>query len=50
MIEFLKIVLKLIMRSTSTAFVGELANFVVGCSFIIPATIMYQFNKKRKLQ
>lgn len=49
MIEFLKIVLKLIMRSTSTAFVGELANFVVGCSFIIPATIMYQFNKKKKI-
>lgn len=48
MIEFLKIVLKLMMKSTSTAFVGELANFVVGCSFIIPATIMYQFNKKKK--
>lgn len=48
MIEFLKIILKLLMRSTTTAFVGELANFVVGCSFVIPSTIMYQFNKKKK--
>lgn len=49
MIEFIKIVLKLIMKSTSTAFVGELANFTVGCAFIIPATIMYQFNKKKSV-
>lgn len=48
MIEFLKIILKLLMRSTTTAFVGELANFVVGCSFVIPSTIMYKFNKKKK--
>ena len=33
--EFLKILLKLLIKGTSTAFVGELANFVVGCSFII---------------
>lgn len=46
-IEFLKIVLHLIMKGTTTAFVGELANFVVGCSFILPATIMYQFKKKK---
>lgn len=49
MIEFIKIVLNVLMNVTTTAFVGELANFLVGCSFIVPATIMYQFNKKKNV-
>lgn len=48
MIEFLKILLKLIFKGTSTAFVGDLANFAVGCSFILPASVIYDFNKKKK--
>ena len=48
MIEFVKILLKLLMKGTSTAFVGDLANFVVGCSFILPASIIYLFKKTRK--
>ncbi len=48
MIEFCKIVLKLLFKSTSTAFVGELANFAVGCSFVLPASIMYLFHKNKK--
>ena len=48
MIEFLKIVLKLLMKGTSTAFVGDLANFVIGCSFILPASVVYDFHKKKK--
>ena len=48
MIEFCKIVLKLLFKSTSTAFVGELANFTVGCSFIVPASIIYLFRKNKK--
>lgn len=47
MIEFLKIVLKLVMKGTSTAFVGELANFAVGCSFILPASIIYLVKKNK---
>ena len=35
--EFLKILLKLLIKGTSTAFVGDLANFLVGCSFVLPA-------------
>ncbi len=46
--EFLKILLKLLIKGTSTAFVGELANFVVGCSFIIPAATIYAFKKTKK--
>lgn len=48
MIEFCKILLKLVMKGTTTAFVGDLANFVIGCSFILPASILYQFKKTKK--
>ena len=46
--EFLKILIKLLIKGTSTAFIGELANFVVGCSFIIPASVLYIMNKTKK--
>ncbi len=48
MIEFIKIILKLVIKGTSTAFVGELANFVVGSALILPATIIYSFKKNKK--
>ncbi len=48
MIEFVKIIVKLILKGTSTAFVGELANFIVGCSLVLPASIIYAMNKTRK--
>ena len=43
MIEFCKVLLKLVIKGTSTAFVGDLANFVIGCSLILPASILYLF-------
>ncbi len=45
--EGIKIVLKLLLKSTSTAFVGDLANFVVGCSFVLPATFWYHAHKSK---
>lgn len=45
--EGVKILLKLLVKGTSTAFVGDLANFVVGCSFVLPATIWYHAHKSR---
>lgn len=48
MIEFCKIMLKLLIKGTSTAFVGDLANFVIGCSFILPASVIYMFHKTKK--
>lgn len=48
LIEFIKIVLKLFMKGTSTAFVGELANFAVGSSFVIPAATLYYANRTKK--
>lgn len=46
-VEGIKILLKLLLKGTSTAFVGDLANFVVGCSFVLPATIWYHIKKSR---
>lgn len=48
MIEFCKIILKLLFKGTSTAFVGDLANFIIGCSFLLPASIIYLFRKNKK--
>lgn len=48
MMEFVKILLKLFIKGTSTAFVGDLANFAVGCSFILPASVVYAFKKSKK--
>lgn len=48
MMEFLKILLKLLVKGTTTAFVGDLANFVIGCSFILPASVIYAFGKKKR--
>ncbi len=45
--EGVKILLKLLLKGTSTAFVGDFANFAVGCSLVLPATIIYHLNKSR---
>ncbi len=46
--EALKILLKLLLKGTSTAFVGDLANFIVGCSFALPATIVYHIRQSKR--
>lgn len=45
--EAIKILLKLLIKGTSTAFVGDFANFCVGCSFVLPAVILYHIKKSR---
>jgi len=45
--EFIKILVKLMFKPTSTVFVGELANFAVGCSLVLPATAIYSFKKTK---
>ena len=45
--EVVKILLKLLLKGTSTAFVGDFANFVVGCSLVLPAVIVYHTKKSR---
>ncbi|MGF0034303.1 ECF transporter S component [Bariatricus sp. SGI.154] len=45
MIEFIKILLNFAVNGTSTAGVGEVANFLIGCALVVPAALIYQ--KKR---
>ena len=45
--EGVKILLKLLVKGTSTAYVGDFANFVVGCSFVLPATFVYHAHKSK---
>ncbi|MGL4656215.1 MAG: ECF transporter S component [Sarcina sp.] len=47
-IEVFKNLLFILFRGTSTGGVGELANFLIGVSFIIPASLIYHRNKTRK--
>ena len=47
-IEGIKILLKIVMKGTTTAFVGDFANFVIGCGLVVPATIIYFIKKNRK--
>ncbi|MBR6365578.1 MAG: ECF transporter S component [Lachnospiraceae bacterium] len=48
-VEFVKIILKaLILKPTSTAFVGEYANFVVGCALVVPASFIFQCRRSFK--
>ena len=46
--EGIKILLKLLLKGTSTAFVGDFANFVVGCFFVLPATLIYHLHKTKR--
>lgn len=46
-VEFIKNLLQL--TSTSTAGVGELANFVIGSSLIFPAALIYKRKKNKKM-
>ena len=45
--EAIKILLKLLIKGTSTAFVGDFANFAVGCSLVLPATIFYHAHRSK---
>lgn len=47
-IEAVKILLKLLIKQSSTAYVGDLANFIIGCCLVVPASIIYQKYKTKK--
>lgn len=46
--EVVKILVKLIIKPTSTAFVGEFANLVIGWAMVVPAGIIYEHRKMKK--
>ena len=47
-VEGVKILLNLAINGTITAGVGELANFIMGCAFVVPAGLIYRNRKTRK--
>jgi len=47
--EAVKILLKLLLKGTSTAYVGDFANFAVGCSLALPAVFLYHTRKTRRM-
>ncbi len=47
-IELVKIFVKLVLKGTTTAYVGDFANFFIGCTLIVPASIVYHLKKNRK--
>ena len=47
-IELVKILINLLINGTATAFVGEIGNYLLGCSFIIPAALIYKNRKTKK--
>lgn len=46
-IELVKILLNLAVNGTITAGVGEFANLLIGCAFVLPAGIIYQRKHSR---
>ena len=46
-IELVKVFVKLVIKSTSTAFVGDFANFFIGCTLVVPASIIYHLKKSQ---
>jgi riboflavin transporter FmnP len=46
--EAVKILLKIVLKGTSTAFVGDFANFILGCAFVVPASVVYHTKKTKK--
>lgn len=47
-IEALKVLLNLLLHGTATAGIGEFANFLLGCAFVVPASIMYARHRNLK--
>lgn len=48
LIELIKILVKLMLKGTSTVYVGDAANFVIGCCLLLPAGIIYKKNRTKK--
>ena len=39
---------KVCIKGTTTAFVGDFANFILGCFFAVPASVVYHFHRTKK--
>lgn len=46
--EVVKVLVRLVLKPTSTGFVGELANLTFGCCMVVPAGLIYKYRKTKK--
>lgn len=42
LIELIKVILNVVIKGTMTMGIGDVANFLIGCAFCIPAALIYQ--------
>ena len=47
LIELVKILVHLVTKGSLTAGIGDVANFLFGCSYIIPAGLIYRYHHKK---
>ncbi|MEN8079023.1 ECF transporter S component [Clostridioides difficile] len=47
-IVILKVILRFLLKGTGTAFVGEVANIIIGLALVVPAAYIYHRNKSKK--
>jgi len=47
-IELIKVLLNFVLNGTVTAGVGEVANLIIGCGLVVPASIIYNHKKSKK--
>ncbi len=47
-IEAVKVLLNLLIDGTTTMYIGEAANFIMGCSFVLPAAFIYKYYRSKK--
>jgi riboflavin transporter FmnP len=48
LIELVKVVLYFFIHGSSTAGVGDMANFMMGCALVVPAAALYKNHKTKK--
>lgn len=48
LIEFLKVLMQFLLTGSGTGGIGEVANFIIGVSFVVPASFIYFKNKTKK--
>lgn len=46
LVEGIKILLYLLIKPTQTAYIGELANFLIGVSFVLPISLLFKKSNK----
>ena len=48
-VELIKNLLHILIKGTTTGFVGEMANFLTGCALVLPAALFYRHKRTKKI-